>query len=133
MAFHHLHPQTNTHLPELDRRFAILAPGQYTPYDLDGPNNFPVELREYFGFDLVVVNPPLLNEVLKSRVKLLLVTTASIEFIIEKLYSALPLGSTKKTTLGVEHGQLANHFAAWGLWADVEHFRTQFVSICAVM
>jgi len=63
VAFHHLHPQTNTHLPELDRRFAILAPGQYISYDLDGPNNFPVELREYFGCDLVVVNLPLLNEV----------------------------------------------------------------------
>lgn len=52
-----------THLTELDRRFAILAPGQYIPYDLDGPNNFPVELRQYFGCDLVVVNLPLLNEV----------------------------------------------------------------------
>jgi len=45
----------------LDQRFAVLAPEQYVPYDLDEPDNFPVQLKE--SFDLAVVDPPFLNEV----------------------------------------------------------------------
>jgi len=61
VAFRHLHPRANTRLLELDQRFAVLAPEQYVPYDLDEPDNFPVQLTE--SFDLAVVDPPFLNEV----------------------------------------------------------------------
>jgi len=63
-----------------------------------------------------------LRQVLKPRARLLLITSTSVEDLIEKLYSAPPLGPMKKTALVVEHEQLANNFAAWGSWADAEYF-----------
>jgi len=63
-----------------------------------------------------------LRQVLKPRAKLLLITSTSVEGVIEKLYNAPPLGPMKKTVLAVEHEQLANDFAAWGSWADAEYF-----------
>lgn len=63
-----------------------------------------------------------LRQVLKPRAKLLLITSTSVEGVIEKLYNAPPLGPMKKTALAVEHEQLANDFAAWGSWADAEYF-----------
>jgi hypothetical protein len=61
VAFQHQHPRPNTRLLEVDKRFAVLAPSQYIPYDLNEPDNFPKGLRQ--SFDLAVVDPPFLNEV----------------------------------------------------------------------
>ncbi|KAF5355864.1 hypothetical protein D9756_004336 [Leucocoprinus leucothites] len=135
VAFHHLHPRPKTRLLEVDQRFAVLASRQYVPYDLNEPDIFPAELKE--SFDLVVVDPPFLNEitnvkvcqtlrqVLKPTAKLILLTSTSIEDVIEKLYSVPPLGPMKKTALKVEHGQLANDFACWGSWEGAETFGAQ--------
>lgn len=61
VAFQRQHPRLNTRLLEVDKRFAVLAPSQYIPYDLNEPDNFPKELTQ--SFDLAVVDPPFLNEV----------------------------------------------------------------------
>jgi hypothetical protein len=61
VAFKHLHPQPKTRLLEVDQRFAVLAPAHYVPYDMNEPDNFPGELKN--SFDLIVVDPPFLNEV----------------------------------------------------------------------
>ena len=49
------------YLFELDQRFRVLAPKQYIPYNLDTPDDFPSRFKDYF--DIVVVDPPFLNEV----------------------------------------------------------------------
>ncbi|KAJ3572312.1 hypothetical protein NP233_g3155 [Leucocoprinus birnbaumii] len=136
VAVHHLHPRSKTRLLEVDQRFAVLAPRQYIPYDLNEPDNFPAELKGYF--DLVIVDPPFLNEVtnekvcqtlrqvLKPTAKLILLTSTSVIDVIEKLYKAPPLGPMKQTALTVEHGQLANDFACWGSWEGAESFGAQY-------
>jgi len=51
----------NAKLLEFDQRFAVLSPKQFVPYDLDEPDDFPESLKE--SFEIVVVDPPFLNEV----------------------------------------------------------------------
>jgi EEF1A lysine methyltransferase 1 len=54
-------PHPNARLFEYDQRFHVLNPTQYVFYDLDEPGDFP---KEYNGwFDIVVADPPFLNEV----------------------------------------------------------------------
>ncbi|XP_006454853.1 hypothetical protein AGABI2DRAFT_198504 [Agaricus bisporus var. bisporus H97] len=132
VAFQHLYPRTNTRLLEVDERFAILAPSQYIPYDLNEPDKFPKELRE--SFDVVVLDPPFLNEatnvkvirtlrqVLKPSAKVILLTSTSIEDVIKALYDFPPLGPMRRTALKVEHGQLANVYGCWGSWEGAESF-----------
>ncbi|KXN86155.1 hypothetical protein AN958_10457 [Leucoagaricus sp. SymC.cos] len=128
VAFQHLHPRARTRLLEVDQRFAVLAPTYYVPYDLEEPDNFPADLKE--SFHLVLLDPPFLNEVTNAKLcqtlrqiikltgKLILITSTSVEDVIEKLYNAPPLGPMEKTALKVEHGQLANDFACWGSWGE---------------
>lgn len=52
-------------LLEFDRRFSILSPSQFVPYDLDEPDKFPNSLKG--TFDFAVVDPPFLNEVSLTR------------------------------------------------------------------
>lgn len=61
VAFQHMKQLRGAYLFEFDRRFGILAPKQYVPYDLDSPDDFPPRFKGYF--DVVVADPPFLNEV----------------------------------------------------------------------
>lgn len=55
-----------------------------------------------------------------TRGKLILITSTSIEEIINRLYDKQPLGPLRKMALNVEQGQLANDFACWGSWNGAE-------------
>jgi len=63
VAFQHTNPLEGARLLEYDQRFAVLAPKQFVPYDLDEPNKFPEDLRG--TVDIAIVDPPFLNEVRK--------------------------------------------------------------------
>jgi EEF1A lysine methyltransferase 1 len=54
-------PLPGARLLEYDQRFSVLSPKQFIPYDLNEPDTFPASLREHF--DVVVIDPPYLNEV----------------------------------------------------------------------
>lgn len=49
-----------------------------------------------------------------------MITSTSVEPILEELYSEAPLGPLRKMTLEVEHGRLANDFACYGSWEGAE-------------
>ena len=57
-----------------------------------------------------------------TKGKLILITSASVEEILEKLYDAPPVGPLRRTAFDPEHGQLANSFACWGSWEGAEDF-----------
>ena len=57
-----------------------------------------------------------------TKGKLILLTSASVEEILEKLYDAPPVGPLRRTAFDPEHGQLANSFACWGSWVGAEDF-----------
>ncbi|KAF5328489.1 hypothetical protein D9611_014542 [Ephemerocybe angulata] len=132
VSFQHMKQLPGAHVFEVDSRFAALSPRQFVPYDLDSPDDFPKKFQGFF--DIVVVDPPFLNEVtnvkvsstirqiIKPKGKLLLITSTSIEDIFKKVYSEPPLGPLRKTALDVQHGQLANDFASWGNWDGAEEF-----------
>jgi len=52
----------------------------------------------------------------------LLITSTSVEDVIERLYTESPIGPLRRTSLYPEHGQLANDFAAYGSWEGAEEF-----------
>jgi len=124
-------PLTTATLLEYDQRFAVLSPKQFIPYDIDEPDDFPESLRA--KVDIVVVDPPFLNEVTNAKVirtlrqilhlnsKLILLTSTSIEDILSKLYNTPPLGPLRRTSIDPEHGRLANDFACWGSWDGAEN------------
>ncbi|KAF8907646.1 putative N6-adenine methyltransferase-domain-containing protein, partial [Gymnopilus junonius] len=132
VAFQRTKPIAGATLLEYDQRFAVLSPKQFVPYDLDEPDVFPDSLKE--NFDIVVVDPPFLNEVtnrkltqtlsqiLKPEGKLVIITSTSVEDIICRLYDEPPLGRLRRTAINVEHGRLANDFACWGSWEGAEDF-----------
>jgi len=51
----------------------------------------------------------------------LLITSISVEEIIQKVYDAPPLGPLRKTSIEIDHGQLANDFACWGSWEGADN------------
>ena len=62
-----------------------------------------------------------LKLLLAPTAKLLLLTGVSTEAILERLYTAPPVGPLVKTALEVEHGSgLANDFACWGNWPEAK-------------
>ncbi|KIM39081.1 hypothetical protein M413DRAFT_75189 [Hebeloma cylindrosporum] len=132
VAFQHKKRLENAKLLEFDQRFAILSPKQFIPYDIDEPDVFPESLRG--KVEIAVADPPFLNEVTNKKLlqtlkqilhptkgKLLLLTSTSVEKIIEKVYDAPPIGPLRKTSIEIEHGQLANDFACWGSWDGAEN------------
>ncbi|PPQ69233.1 hypothetical protein CVT25_006950 [Psilocybe cyanescens] len=131
VAFEHMKPLEGSRLFEYDQRFAVLSPKKFVPYDIDDPDVFPESLKE--KVDIAVVDPPFLNEVTNKKVvqtlrqllhpksKLIVVTSTSVEDILEKLYSSPPLGPLRKTSIDPEHGRLANDFACWGSWDGAEN------------
>ena len=145
VAFQHKKRLENAKLLEYDQRFAILSPKQFIPYDLDDPDVFPESLRGTVEIAVAdppflnevnsilnlslpikliifskVTNKKLaqtLKQILHpTKGKLLLITSTSVEEIIQRIYDAPPLGPLRKTSIEVEHGQLANDFACWGSW-----------------
>ncbi|KAJ7582711.1 putative N6-adenine methyltransferase-domain-containing protein, partial [Mycena floridula] len=122
-----------TYLLEVDRRFEVLAPKQYVYYDLDEPDNFPDFLKG--SIDLAVVDPPFLNDRTNRKIlqtlkkilhpkngRLILLTSTSIESELDDIYTEPPVGPLYKTSLAVQHGQLANSFACWGSFPGVQAF-----------
>ena len=63
-----------------------------------------------------------LKHVMKKDAKLLLLTSTSVQDVLEKLYTEAPIGPLKRTSMVVEHGQLANDFASWGSWEGADKF-----------
>ncbi|KAF8060845.1 putative N6-adenine methyltransferase-domain-containing protein [Lyophyllum atratum] len=131
VAFQHTNPLEGARLLEFDQRFNILAPSKVIRYDLDEPDVFPENLRG--AFDVVVVDPPFLNEATNKKLiqtirqiihpkhgKLILITSTSIEDILHRLYDNPPIGPLRLTSLDPEHGGLANEFACWGTWEGAE-------------
>ncbi|CAA7267726.1 unnamed protein product [Cyclocybe aegerita] len=131
VAFQHKKKLEGARLLEFDQRFAVLSPSQFVPYDLNEPDVFPEVLKE--SFDLVVVDPPYLNEVTNRQIaktlrqilhptngKLLVITSTSVEDVLSDVYVEQPLGPLKKTAIDVEHKKLANDFACWGSWDGAE-------------
>ncbi|KAJ7020228.1 putative N6-adenine methyltransferase-domain-containing protein [Mycena alexandri] len=130
VAFQHEKPLRNARLLEFDGRFGVLSPRQYVPYDMEEPTKLPADLTE--NFDLVVVDPPFLNEYTNANVvktlhqimrptgKLIVITSTSVTSVLDKLYDSAPLGPLRKTQIEVEHGQLRNDFACWGSWEGAE-------------
>ncbi|KAF9466958.1 putative N6-adenine methyltransferase-domain-containing protein [Collybia nuda] len=131
VAFQHTNPLEGARLLEYDQRFAVLAPKKFIPYDLDEPDDFPEVLRG--SVDVVVVDPPFLNETTNKKIiktvlqilhptrgKLLLLSSPSIEKILHRLYDKEPIGPLHRTSLTVEHGELANDFACWGSWEGAQ-------------
>ncbi|KAF8887814.1 putative N6-adenine methyltransferase-domain-containing protein [Infundibulicybe gibba] len=135
VAFQHVAPEPlpNAFLFEFDQRFAVLAGKQYVFYDLDDPLAVPRDLDGCF--DVVVADPPFLNERTNKKLietvsqiihptkgKLILLTSTSMTDTLDELYAAPPLGPLHKTALMVEHGRLANDFACWGSWEGAKDF-----------
>ncbi|KAJ7159467.1 putative N6-adenine methyltransferase-domain-containing protein [Mycena filopes] len=130
VAFQHLKPLRNARLLEFDGRFGVLSPRQYVPYDMEEPTRLPADLTE--SFDIVVVDPPFLNEYTNTHIvttlrqitrptaKVLVITSTSVTSVLEKLYDSAPVGPLRKTKIEVEHGQLRNDFACWGSWVGAE-------------
>lgn len=52
--------------------------------------------------------------------KLIVLTSASVSEILEKLYDSPPLGPLRRTKIEVLHGQLRNDFACWASWEGSE-------------
>ncbi|KAF8179117.1 putative N6-adenine methyltransferase-domain-containing protein [Pholiota molesta] len=133
VAFQHMKRLENAKLLEYDQRFAVLSPRQFIPYDIDEPEDVPECLNG--TVEIVVADPPFLNEVTNTKLRttlrkilhptkgrLILLTSTSVEEILEKLYDAPPYGPLRRTAFDPEHGQLANAFACWGSWEGAEDF-----------
>ncbi|KAJ3723861.1 putative N6-adenine methyltransferase-domain-containing protein [Lentinula raphanica] len=132
VAFQHLHPDDNARLLEFDRRFSVLSPKKFVPYDLNEPDIVPDSLKH--AVDIAVVDPPYLNErtnkklaqtlrqILRPNGKLIIITSKSVESALHETYNEAPLGPLRETALVVEHSRLANDFACWGSWDDAQHF-----------
>uniref|UniRef100_A0A0W0GCP7 Uncharacterized protein n=1 Tax=Moniliophthora roreri TaxID=221103 RepID=A0A0W0GCP7_MONRR len=133
VAFQHEYSSKNARLLEFDKRFSVLDPKRFIPYDLDEPDDFHESLRG--TVDVAVVDPPFLNEVTNKnlattlrqilnpkRGKLVMITSTSVENVLDEVYSQPPLGALRRAVLEVEHGQLANDFACWGSWDGAERF-----------
>ncbi|KAG6809063.1 hypothetical protein H0H93_016147, partial [Arthromyces matolae] len=103
VAFQHTNPLEGARLFEYDKRFAVLAPKKFVYYDLDEPDIFPEDLKG--NVDVVLVDPPFLNEVTNKKVlqtirqilhptqgKLLLTTSTSIKDVVQRLYDQPPVG-----------------------------------------
>ncbi|ESK82288.1 n-6 adenine-specific dna methyltransferase 2 [Moniliophthora roreri MCA 2997] len=125
VAFQHEYSSKNARLLEFDKRFSVLDPKRFIPYD--------ESLRG--TVDVAVVDPPFLNEVTNKnlattlrqilnpkRGKLVMITSTSVENVLDEVYSQPPLGALRRAVLEVEHGQLANDFACWGSWDGAERF-----------
>ena len=132
VAFQHSNPLPGARLLEVDQRFGILAPSQYIVYDIHHPERVPEQLIN--SFDIIVADPPFLNldtneklvktvnKIIKPDGKFLILTSPSVEDVLEKVYAAPPVGPLKRTPLVPKHGQLANAFACWGSWDGAEEF-----------
>ncbi|KAJ6509114.1 putative N6-adenine methyltransferase-domain-containing protein [Mycena vulgaris] len=130
VAFQNTRQLKNARLLEVDGRFAVLAPQQYVPYDMEEPTVLPAYLTE--SIDIAVLDPPFLNEYTNANVvktlrqimrpdgKLLVLTSTSVSPILEKLYDSAPIGPLKQTKIQVVHSQLRNDFACWGSWDGAE-------------
>ncbi|KAJ6459600.1 putative N6-adenine methyltransferase-domain-containing protein [Mycena sanguinolenta] len=130
VAFQHTKMLKNARLFEVDGRFSVLAPLHYVPYDMEEPTTLPANLTE--AVDIAVVDPPFLNEytntnlvktlrqILRPSAKLIVVTSTSIEKILERLYESPPLGPLRRTKIDVLHGQLRNDFGCWASWEGSE-------------
>ena len=64
VAFQHHAPLPGARLLEYDQRFAVLSPRQFVPYDIDEPEDVPAALNG--AIEIVVADPPFLNEVRRS-------------------------------------------------------------------
>ncbi|KAL1747337.1 putative N6-adenine methyltransferase-domain-containing protein [Schizophyllum fasciatum] len=133
VGFQHAYAHPGARLLEVDPRFELLARAQFVRFDLFVPQKLPAAMRG--TVDVAVVDPPFLNEdtnakaikalklLLAPGAKLLLLTGVSTEPILERLYTAPPVGPLVKTALEVEHGGgLANDFACWGNWPEAKDF-----------
>ncbi|KJA13626.1 hypothetical protein HYPSUDRAFT_195691, partial [Hypholoma sublateritium FD-334 SS-4] len=133
VAFQHRAALPGARLLEVDQRFAVLAPRQFVPYDIDEPADVPAALHG--AVEIAVADPPFLNEVTNAKLRttlrkilhptkgrLVLLTSTSVEEVLAKVYDAPPLGPLRRTAFDPEHGQLANSFACWGSWAGAESF-----------
>ncbi|KAG5643001.1 hypothetical protein DXG03_001778 [Asterophora parasitica] len=137
VAFQHTNPLDGARLLEFDERFSILAPSKFVHYDMNEPDDFPEAFRG--SFDIIVIDPPFLNEVTNTNViqtirqiikpkrgKLILLTSPSIEKILHRLYNEPPIGPLRLTSLEPEHGELANEFSCWGSWEGAHDFGKAF-------
>ncbi|KAF9042156.1 putative N6-adenine methyltransferase-domain-containing protein [Panaeolus papilionaceus] len=136
VGFQHFHNHPNAVLMEYDERFSVLSPTQFVRYDLNEPDVFPESLRE--SFDIVVADPPYLNEktnvklkktvdqiIKPSTGKLVILSSTMVEKILHSLYDGSPIGRLRRTAMQVEHAnQLGNDFAIWGSWDGAEDFGT---------
>ncbi|KAF8972508.1 putative N6-adenine methyltransferase-domain-containing protein [Flammula alnicola] len=131
VAFQHTKRLEGARLLEYDQRFAVLSPKQFIPYDIDEPEDVPESLKG--AVEIAVADPPFLNEVTNTKLrqtlrqilhptkgKLILLTSTSVEDIIQKLYDSPPVGPLRRTSIDIEHGRLANDFACWGSWEGAE-------------
>ncbi|KAF7321572.1 hypothetical protein MKEN_00678200 [Mycena kentingensis (nom. inval.)] len=131
VAFQHHKLLKNAKLLEVDGRFAVLTPKHYIPYDMEEPTAAPV-MQLANAVDIAVVDPPFLNEytnqhvvttlkqILRPNAKLIVLTSTSVEAILERLYDAPPLGPLRRTKIEVLHGQLRNDFGCWANWEGSE-------------
>ncbi|KAJ7223265.1 putative N6-adenine methyltransferase-domain-containing protein [Mycena pura] len=132
VAFQHTRPFERARLLDVDERFAVLAPRHYVHYDMEEPDALPDYMTD--GVDIAVVDPPFLSEytnarvvktlrrILRRKAKLIVLTSTSVEPILERLYDAPPLGPLKRTKIEVQHGQLRNDFGCWASWEGAEDF-----------
>ncbi|KAJ6620152.1 putative N6-adenine methyltransferase-domain-containing protein [Mycena sp. CBHHK59/15] len=131
VAFQHIRPLKNARLLEIDGRFAVLSPGHYVPYDMEDPTALPAYLNE--SVDIAVLDPPFLNEHTNTNIvetlrqimhpsqgKLIVLTSTSVESILERLYDTAPLGPLRRTGIEVGHGQLRNDFGCWASFEGLE-------------
>ena len=135
VGFQHTNPLPGARLLEYDQRFSFLAPSQFIPYDINHPDKVPEQLIH--SFDIIVADPPFLNletneklavtvdKVLKPDGKLMMITSPSVEEVLEKVFAVPPVGPLKRTRLEVKHGQLANACACWGSWDGAEDFGSE--------
>ncbi|KAJ7474277.1 putative N6-adenine methyltransferase-domain-containing protein [Mycena latifolia] len=130
VGFQHTKPLKNARLLEVDGRFAVLAPREYVPYDVEEPTALPAYLTA--SVDIAIVDPPFLNEYTNAKLietlrqimrpsgKLIMLTSTSVTPVLEKLYAAPPLGPLRRTKIDVMHGRLQNDFACWASWDGAE-------------
>ncbi|KAF7298085.1 hypothetical protein HMN09_01029800 [Mycena chlorophos] len=133
VAFQHLKPLDNAKLLEVDGRFGVLAPRNYIRYDMEEPLAIPEHLTN--SVDIAVVDPPFLNEytnehivttlrkIMRPNAKLIVLTSTSVESILQRLYDTPPLGPLRRTKVEVLHGQLRNDFGCWANWEGSEELK----------
>ncbi|PWN50904.1 hypothetical protein IE53DRAFT_314879 [Violaceomyces palustris] len=146
VSYLHLYPDSfrNVHLFEYDTRFSLLSGTNFTRYDLNRPLDFNDSQRFRGSFDLIVVDPPFLNEVTNrsmgetvkfllkqgtptqttNRGKVILITGRSISEFACSVGVYDDLKPLTPFPLHVQHASgLANDFAIWGNWQGVDRFR----------